>query len=67
MSIGRSLHDEWDIYTGLDDFESRAEREGRMYREMKALRQARIEASRRVSPKGTYVPAKLAKAKRRVA
>lgn len=66
MSAGRSLHDESDIYMG-NDWEDAVEREGRIYREMQALKQARIDRSRRVAPKGTYVPAKLAKAKRRVA
>lgn len=58
--------EEWDVYMGIDDFESATEREGRMYRELQALKQARIERMRRIAPKGTVFPKKLMKAKRRV-
>lgn len=56
---------EWDIYMGLDE-ESGSEREKRIAREHQAAKQARIDRMRRVAPKGTYLPPKLLKAKRRV-
>lgn len=51
-----------------DDYETtRAELEQRVQRERQNSKQARIERMRRVSPKGVYFPAKLLKARKRVA
>lgn len=62
----RSMTD-WDIYMGADGYEFAYDREQREARARQEAKQARIDRMRRVAPKGTYIPPKLLKAKRRVA
>lgn len=58
------VYDDW--WTDLDEYAWEERRRKELEREQARLRQARIDGMRRIAPKGTYVPAKLAKAKRRV-
>lgn len=57
------MRDYDDIWTDADEYAFELRRRDEAAREAKLARQARIERMRRVAPKGTYVPASLAKAR----
>lgn len=66
--IGK-MREKYGMFDYLDDYETDTERDLRINRE-RAMEAARIAAKfnrmRRVAPKGTFIPPKLLKAKRRV-